>query len=242
MYLVYVDESGTPDINDSENFVLGATIINEDKWFEIDKKVKELKEKHFGPGSLDTEIHMCDIAHRKTKFSKLNVSERIVIIQDIMELIKNTEMRTVYIVIKKQRLLKSIDLRHWAYKFLFERICYQLKDLNEYNQKTEYGLLLFDSISKKRNREIWELVSKLLRDGSEYETNEHLIDGPIFSESNIRSPLQLADCIAYVVNHEHKNNQNKDESMRAKFKEFLTIIEGKMPCDLMYSKKIFPEN
>jgi hypothetical protein len=47
MYLIYIDESGTIDIKDSENFVLSALILNEDRWFEADKRVKEIKEKYF---------------------------------------------------------------------------------------------------------------------------------------------------------------------------------------------------
>ena len=240
MYLIYVDESGTPNIKDSENFVLGAIIINEDRWFEVDKRVKELKEKYFSGRADNVEIHMCDIVHRKDYFSKLQSAERIEIIKDILELIKKIEMRTVYIVIKKQNLLKNINIRYWAYEFLFERVCYQLKDMNDGKEKIEYGLLLFDSISKKRNAEIWEIVSKLLKEGGWYEQNRHLIDGPIFSESHIRSPLQLSDCVAYMVNHHYKLNQNKDENMKKILEEGFEIIEQKMPCRKRYSRKVFP--
>jgi len=240
MYLVYIDESGTPDIKDSENFVLGATIINEDRWFELDKRVKDLKEKFFPTNYEHIEIHMCDIVNRKDHFSKLTVDKRVEIIKELTEIIKKVEMRTVYVAIKKRNLLKSIDIRYWAYKFLFERLCYQLKDMNNGKDKIEYGLLLFDSISKKRDHEIWNLVSDLLKEGSGYEKNEHLIDGPIFSESHIRSPLQIADCVAYVVNHNHKINQNKDENIRESLNLFFTVVEQKMPTEKRYARKIFP--
>ncbi len=240
MYLIYVDESGTIDIGDSENFVLGAVIVNEDRWFELDKRVKELKDKYFSGQAHLVEIHMCDIAHRKGWFSRFRPAERTEIIEDILELIKKVEMRTVYVVIKKQELLKKINIRYWAYEFLFERICYQLKDMNEGKEKEEYGILLFDSIGKKRNSEIWDIVSKLLEEGGRYEMNKHLIDGPIFSESNIRSPLQIADCVAYIVNHHHKFNQNKDENMKESLEKGFEIIEQKMPSHKRYSRKVFP--
>jgi len=241
MYLIYVDESGTPEIKDSENFVLGALIINEDKWFEIDEKVRSLKEKHFSSKSNEFEIHMCDIVHRKAHFSKFQIPKRIEIIGEISDLIKSSDIRVVYIVIRKPKLLKSINIRYWAYNFLFERLCYQLRDLNRDNDKIEYGLLLFDSISKKRNNEIWNIVSKLLKEGGWYkEKNEHLIDGPIFSESTIRSPLQLADCIAYVVNHHHKINKNKNEEIRKILEKSFEIIEQKIPCEKRYARKVFP--
>jgi len=240
VYLIYIDESGTPDIKDSENFVLGAIIIHENKWFEVDKKVKELKEKHFPHQSENIEIHMSEIVHRKRVFSKFQIEERIKIIEDILKLIEDIEMVPVYVVIKKQKLLKSIDMRYWAYSFLFERICYQLKALNKNKEKIDYGLLLFDSISKKKNKEIWEIVSKLLKEGSPYEKNEHLIDGPIFSESHIRSPLQIADCVAYIINHNYKINQNRDEKMREVLKKGFGIIENKINSEKKYARKVFP--
>jgi hypothetical protein len=112
--------------------------------------------------------------------------------------------------------------------------------MNNGKDRIEYGLLLFDSISKKRDGEIWNLVSDLLKEGSGYEKNEHLIDGPIFSESHIRSPLQIADCIAYVVNHNYKTNKNKEEKVREILKLFFDIIEQKISTERRYARKVFP--
>jgi len=48
------------------------------------------------------------------------------------------------------------------------------------------------------------------------------------------------DCVAYIVNHHYKLNQNKDENMKKILEEGFEIIEQKMPCEKRYSKKIFP--
>jgi len=241
MYLIYIDESGTIDLSDSENFVLGAMIINENKWFEIDGLVKKLKQKCTNNSFDDIEVHMCDIVNRKNEFSKMDVNQRIEIIKDIKIIFEKMEFVPVYVVIKKKNLQKQINIRYWAYNLMFERLCYQLNNLNDKQEKPQYGLLLFDNISKKRNKEIWDVFVELLDEGAWYnEKNKYLIDGPIFSDSKIRSPLQLADCMAYVINHRHKTNKNNNFLMKTELENIFDVITQKIITQKRYACKVFP--
>lgn len=240
MYLVYVDESGTIDLSDSENFVLAGLILNEDRWFEADKRVKDLKEKYF-PGILGgIEIHMSEIVNGNYEFRKMTQEQRATLIRDIFEIIKKLEIRVVYSVVKKKKLLTNLDVRYWSYKILFERLCYQLNDLNVNKEKVQYGLLILDSISKKRDEEIWRGVTDLLKDGRGYEENKFLIEGPVFVESHLRSPMQIIDCIAYAINYHYKENKRKEDEINKALEEAFGIIESKMPTEKRYARKVFP--
>lgn len=240
MFLIYADESGTVDINDSENFVIAGVILNEDRWFEVNSRLNELSKKYNLNNDYNFEFHLCDLVHRKDNFSKLELDERINIINSLAEIIHNTEIRVVYSIIKKKKLLTNINMRYWAYKFLFERLCYQLNDLNTFRERKGYGLLLLDSVSKKEDRKVWEILSDLLKDGSGYEENKFLIEGPIFVESHLRALSQIADFSAYLINYNFKENKNKDEKIHKCLSEAYSKISQKMVGEKKYYGKIFP--
>jgi hypothetical protein len=240
MYLIYVDESGTIDIQDSENFVLAGLIINEAGWFEADKKVKDLKNKYFPNNLGSIEIHMSEIVNGNNNFHQMSREQRAGLINDIFEMIKTLDIRIVYSVVKKKKLLTNLHIRNWSYKILFERLCYQLNDLNTTKGTIQYGLLLLDSICKKRDAEIWGGVTDLLKDGSGYEENKFLIEGPVFVESHLRSPMQIIDCIAYVINYHYKENKREDEINNALENAF-SIIDSKIFTARRYARKVFPE-
>ena len=187
-YLVYADESGTVGINDSENFVIAAIILHEEKWFEADKLISNLKREFFPRDA--PEIHMSEIVNRNNAFKSMDEEKRAEFIKKIFEIVNQTEMRIVYSVIKKEKLFANTIIRKWAYKFLFEIICYQLENINLSKEKKQYGLLILDSISKNSDKDIWNGITELLRDGSGYEQNKFLIEGPVFVESHLRPPMQ----------------------------------------------------
>jgi len=43
MYLIYIDESGTPNFGDYNDYVLSALIVQEKQWKKINQKVKDLQ-------------------------------------------------------------------------------------------------------------------------------------------------------------------------------------------------------
>jgi len=242
MHLIYIDESGNEIIDGEENFVLAAIILNEEKWFEVDKRISELKEKHLTIDSKNEEIHMMDIIGHKKVFNGMPITKRIEIIQEIFEIIKIVDMRIVYVVIKKHWLTTPMDIEDWAYRLLFERLCWQLKDLNEHRQKQEYGLLILDTRGKTKDTRLWFKLNWLLKFGSGYEKNNLMIEGPIFTESHLRALSQLVDCVAYVVNHKYKNQEKKHISLNDCLKSAYQIIDNKMIGENRYKKKIFPSN
>ena len=77
-YLVYADESGTVGINDSENFVIAAIILHEEKWFEADKLISNLKREFFPRDA--PEIHMSEIVNRNNAFKSMDEEKRAEII------------------------------------------------------------------------------------------------------------------------------------------------------------------
>jgi len=99
----------------------------------------------------------------------------------------------------------KIDIEMWALRLIFERICWNLKDLNNLlknaGQKEQYGLMIMDSVSFGFDNKVRNKIRGLLLDGTYYENNDFLIEDPLFTCSHWRNLCQIADIIAYLINY-----------------------------------------
>jgi hypothetical protein len=60
MFLLYLDASGTPQLNDStKHYVLVGAAVHENTWFALNKRIKGLKRRYAYPGE-DFELHVMD--------------------------------------------------------------------------------------------------------------------------------------------------------------------------------------
>ena len=219
MYIVYVDESGKPDLSDSENFVLSAVIINESEWFGVHGKVVELKEKWFPKAEPEEiELHTSDIVSGNRSYYSMKVERRFEFLGGVYELIANSPIDLVSVVIVKDRIKKKrFDVEAWALRFLYERLSLYLiganRDIETTSGHAEFGIMFMDSVGAEWDRRVREKMTKYLRKGTMYvgET-EYLIEDVLFVESHLRSLSQLADNVAYCVRRKLRSSDTwKDQ-------------------------------
>ncbi|MCL2148264.1 MAG: DUF3800 domain-containing protein [Methanomassiliicoccaceae archaeon] len=245
MYLAYLDESGKPDLADSEKeFVLAALLVNEREWMRIDKAVTRLKLKYFPDKDPESfEFHTTDIISHKGVFKGLDVAVRLGMVEDLLNVVSEAECWIASVVIRKGELKNpGLDVGMFAMKLMFERLCCFLDSVNgtKPDEDREYGILLVDSVDRRYDNKVRSKIKELCREGSGRVDNRFLIEDPIFVESKYRHMSQLADCVAFCVRRRHRSKPSnpKDEET---FERFYRMIGGKVfKCDGC-GIKVFPK-
>ena len=204
MYLIYLDEAGSPKQSDSSNqYVLSAFIVHESKKFKIVDDVCELKRKYFPDNDPnDVEFHMKDLAHHNGIFKQLGLEKEKMLIKEIGELIQRSDCTLITVAIKKTNLWGNMaeKVSELAMKFLFERICLFLNDNNAiYRNNSQFGILMLDSVNKQVDNKTRTQITGMIENGTEYNSSEYFIDQPLFVQSCNDHIMQLADYVAYCM-------------------------------------------
>ncbi len=209
MYLIYVDESGKPSMKHSSPlFVQAAFILLDDMWQSVDNAVNSLKMRWFPnlpPG--DVEIHAYEVIQQKGIYKSLGKKKALKLLEEVFELISQIDCTLIASVIHKHKLRKiknRDDIELWSHRLLFERVCKFLEKENDRrmrtNQPPEYGILLIDSVNTRYDNTVRRKYNEFFKYGTLYQTNEYLIEDPLFVNSQYRNMSQLVDVVAHLVN------------------------------------------
>jgi hypothetical protein len=248
MFLSYIDASGRP-YGDEENFVLATIISNEEDWQKIDNGVKLIKLKHFPSlPDEDIEFHAKDMVNHKGLFKQLPWNYIYSIIDDIFDLISQTdiELRIIGVLIDKKRLRRSIDIEIWAYRLLFERINKFLERKNTLlmskQHPPQYCIMIMDSEGETKDRKLRKRLLTILRHGTLYSQLQYLIEDPLFTDSKWRNLLQLVDVVAYCIRKKYRANTTSFQTQ--KWESFYAKMEPKLDSPFGsyhgHGLKIFP--
>jgi len=248
MYLTYVDESGVPN-KSNENFVVAGIIVNENKWMLYDSEVTQLKNNLFGSKWELYELHMADIVHGKKLYSKVSEKDRARFINEIFTLVNKFNVRIVASIIKTNKIYADKDIELWGLRLFFERLVLNLEDLNiklkESGSEPQMGIIISDSINNKYDNQRREKFKEFFNFGTYYVNNKYIIEDVLFTDSHWRNMNQLADCVAYVINHANKINKNKNPEIFKALMYGFFVVDKKMEVGKSGSKsfsfKIFPE-
>lgn len=204
MYLVYVDESGTIQITDENNYILSAVIIHESTWRKFDRKINQIKLDYLiNDNPLEIELHTAHLVrNRDTAFEDYDKTIRNEILVRLSNIIKKNRCRLLSVIIEKDHIdeeRKSPEwIQLWAWRILLERIEKFLEKKND-ETITNYGLLCIDSNSEKIVNHINDIIHTFRQEGSMYLDCKYLIENPFFVDSNMRNLIQLADFSAWVT-------------------------------------------
>ncbi len=220
MYLVYVDESGKPSKkHGSRLFVQAAFILLDREWQSVDNAVNSLKMKWFpNLPPVEVEIHAYEVIQQKGIYKRLGRTNSLNLLENVFELISQINCTLIASVIHKHRLhtIKTRDeIELWSHRLLFERVCKFLEKENtkrtKANQPPEYGILLIDSVNTKYDNAVRRKYNGFFKDGTLYQTNQYLIEDPLFVNSQYRNMSQLVDVVAHLVNRHTNLPQNKTQ-------------------------------
>ena len=235
LYLIYIDESGKANKKDQTPlYVQAAFILLDDDWQSVDNSVNALKAKWFPslPPS-DVEFHAYEIVQQKGLYKSLGQAKSFSLLQDLYDLIAQTNCTLVASVIFKKRLwkLKTQDeIELWSHRFLFERVCKYLDKDNakriQRNESPHYGILLIDSVNSKYDNTIRRKYHSFFEWGTYFQSNTYLIEDPLFVDSQYRNMSQLVDLVAYTINRRTNAKQKVNKSIidQVAMKGYQTIL------------------
>jgi len=249
MFLIYMDESGKPYFSDKENYILAGFCIHENSWQTIDNEVKKLKIKYFQNLNPDNiEFHVKEISQGEGLYKKMNLKQRMKILDELYTLISKLDCTLIAVLIDKTKAYSNkFDVDYWGLKLLFERFCIYLEKENKKKiangSPTECALLLIDSVNNKYDLKIRKKLLPWIRKGTEYHTNYYIIEDPIFITSSFRSMSQLADSIAYCIRRKYRPST---KTLDKYFDKFYSTILPKFDTDrngniINAGLKIFPK-
>lgn len=211
MYLIYLDESGTPSSTDpDEYYSLGGLVICERDWKTIDNDVELIKKKYN-----IKEIHIRRMFNKNKQriirsINSGSLSQSAIIMGETYNLIARSNLILLCVTIdKKVQYNKKFppDIELTAWKYLIERLNICVHKLCKLSGVDEYGLIIMDEkddVKDLRTRNHFKSVKE--NTVHSFQIIDRIIEDPVFSPSHWRNLTQLADavvtCSKYYIKQE----------------------------------------
>ena len=220
MYFFYIDESGdrNPTVKRDEPFVLTAVGFYENRWNRFDRTVNHVKRELIRSiydrekirlELADAEVHSSDIRIPKLRerhkfLSRLTDDELDRLVETFYRQLGQQYMRVFSVVIEKAKLRDFMDsdkLTKKAYELLLERIEMYLFCIHPKHN----GICIVDNTTRQLNRSLAMKHSYFQARGTSSECKlRHIVEEPLFVESELCNGVQLADLCAYNIFHAFK--------------------------------------
>jgi hypothetical protein len=232
MYLVYLDESGNSgtNLNDQQQpiFVLGALIVEETKWRDVEEGLESIVEAHFpSPRPPHFEMHGTELRNGKGYFRGFPVTERLDAWHECMQFAEEQGLNFVYRAIDKKRYLG------WLVDTFGEGVLINphvvafplIAQVTNAFLAGEPGSALGIFISDE-NTEIAPDVEKsirLLRGADTHLKLDHIIEKGFFIDSKKSLVLQLCDLCAFAARK--KEEQKAGIEIRSTDHEAIRLLD-----------------
>jgi Protein of unknown function (DUF3800) len=210
MYLLFVDESGTPpkpNNNTINYFVLAGLVIPEDRWSGMNDKLSglkrssqyygEVKWRYFAPNNTDADNPMIEWDQQRRNdfrnkvFSIITETKSCKIIACVSECPRAYSLGNVN---------SQNDLYFRTYKPVTERFQYLLQDITRTSGRDSFGLIVADHRGRGDDDKMRNQHERLIRESGQYTSNyENFIEGLFFSPSHMSLGIQLVDMVAGAI-------------------------------------------
>lgn len=201
MYLLYLDDSGSPGNMSEDYFILGGFCIPENSIYWLTKKLDTLASEISPDDPGIVEFHASEIFRGKelpwNKFTKR---------EDRVEIIKNVllTLRDAYseIVAFACAVHKPSYIGHDPVKMAFEDLCsrfdmYLNRIFHDRNGESHKGMIILDENSYEAI--LQKLALEFQELGTRWRDINDIVEVPLFVDSKASRLIQLADHVAYAV-------------------------------------------
>lgn len=250
-YVLFIDESGTKDINDLGEkgeypiFVLCGCLIDKDNYSTLLEKFLTIKKSFWPPDGKFKNRRICFISSRIRRrqgpfgHKWLPEDKKILFYENINGAVSNTDFKIITSIIDKQKLaeryINPAVPYNLAFKFVLERVLMFLA------QRNKKATLVIESRGEKDNPELLSIYNRYMSGGTGYiqgyELRKH-INGLFFvpkwdSKGKSYVGVELADLCAYPIGGWYLNRTSKaSEVIMPKLLNY--------PGHKGYGLKIFP--
>jgi hypothetical protein len=210
MYLLFVDESGTPpkpELDALNYFVIAGLVIPEDRWSGMHEKLSglkraskyrgEIKWRFFAPNNNDPENPMLGWDQGKRNEFRERVFSIITETKSCKIIAGISEAPTAYAL---GHVKFPSDLYFRTYKVVTERFQYLLQDITKTSGRDSYGLIVADHRGRGDDDRMRQQHERLVRETGRYTSNyANFIEGLFFSPSHMSVGIQLVDMVAGAI-------------------------------------------
>jgi hypothetical protein len=215
MNLVYIDESGNTglNLNDIQQpvFLLAAMIVDESKWFLLEKGYYDVAKECFGePLPAKFEIHAQDLKSRRGMFEGLSLAQQLSFRDSMLHLLVSYGIPVIYRRIIKSKFKAFCEDNYGPgimvnpYVMALPFVCMEVDYYLRRKGPAELGMLIFDEQKENLNDAELSLRTLRLDDNSALKTR-NLIEKGFFSDSSKSFGLQLVDLAAYYIRKYEEN-------------------------------------
>jgi hypothetical protein len=197
MYLLYLDDAGSPGNTDEEYFVLGGVCVYEAQidWFsrEIDKLSTPYSA---NPG--DIEFHASTIfSRREPPWKSLSIDDARGVLKSVLRIAAASygTARLFACAIHKKS-YPGQDPVELAFEDLCQRFDYFLNRLRIQGDQ-QRGLLILDKTTRETS--LQRLSREFRKAGTRWGALKYIADTPLFVDSRASRLVQIADHVAYSV-------------------------------------------
>ena len=206
MVLVYIDESGDTGHNLSDKqqpvFVLGAILVPQSKWKELEQEFNKIVIGFFGEEKLDSfELHAMDLVNRRGSFTSMPLEQTKKFRTDCLQLIQRLEIKVVYRSIEKKRFQQFCERTYGKgiliapYIMALPFVCTRINEIIK--AENDLGILIFDE--HYNLDEIEKSLRTLRLDNTSTLQADYLIERGFFVDSSKSEAIQLTDLVLYYI-------------------------------------------
>lgn len=210
MYLLFVDESGTPpkpDRPETSYFVIAGLVIPEDRWIGMRDKLDglkralkyhgEVKWRFFAPNNSDDDNPMLQWDQVKRNLFRDRVFAIITETKSCKIIACVSEAPTAYGL---GNVNSQDDLYLRTYKPVTERFQYLLQDITSTSGRDSLGMIIADHRGRGDDERLRHQHERLLDGAANYTSNyANFVEGLFFSPSHMSVGIQFVDMVAGAI-------------------------------------------
>ena len=228
MYLLYVDDSGSPSDLKQQYFVLGGVAVFERQVHWLALELDAIADRFERTSARGVELHGSPMMNGREGWEAVPRADRVQAIKDSLGVLERSMQSTVaFAVAVRKSAIPGVDPVEWAFEELCRRFDDFLKQLylaqqakrrghNHVSQEAQRGLMIFDESTKETS--LQGLAIQFRKTGHSTGLLRNVTEVPLFVDSRATRLVQLADLIAYAVfRHVDRNDSQFLDIIRNRF-------------------------
>ena len=210
MYLLFVDESGTPpkpDGTEPSYFVIAGIVIPEDRWIGMRDKLDGLKRSAKYHGEVKWRFFAPKNGDADNPMLQWDQAERNAFRDRLFNIIADTKSCKIIACVSEAPTAYGLgnvnnqdDIYLRTYKPVTERFQYLLQDITSASGRDSLGMIIADHRGRGDDERLRQQHERLVGGAANYASNyANFVEGLFFSPSHMSVGVQFADMIAGAI-------------------------------------------
>ncbi|MCX2830435.1 DUF3800 domain-containing protein [Microbulbifer thermotolerans] len=197
MFLLYVDESGSPGDPNQQHFVLAGLSVFERETHWIEEQLNAIAARFNPADPYSVELHGSPMRSGRGEWKGLPLNKRLQAIRDALQIVadRHPRVRLFASVIHRDAPLAD-DPVNAAFEQLASRFDYFLRR-EHLRGNTQRGIAVFDKSTTEKS--IQNLARTFKHDGHSWGQLLNFSEVPLFLDSRASRLIQLADLVAFAI-------------------------------------------